>query len=82
MAVSVKVCYSRLKAHNRLSAPAAISVRYGVDGATLARIEVAEKVLGANIVEQRLERVLVIVTAPSIFVYSLPGLDLLDRKQR
>ena len=61
---------------------AAISVRYGVDGATIAKIEVGERILGANIVEHRMERVLVIVTAPSIFVYSLPSLDLLDRKQR
>ncbi len=59
-----------------------MNVRYGVDGSTIAKVEMTERILGAQIVERGAERFLLVVTSPSIFAYSLPHLDLLDRKQR
>ncbi|KDN52257.1 hypothetical protein K437DRAFT_25519 [Tilletiaria anomala UBC 951] len=59
-----------------------VTLRYGIDGPVIAKEEINDRILGANIVERNMERVLLVITAASIFIYTLPHLDLIDRKQR
>lgn len=62
--------------------PRVLSLRVGLTGPRLARVDVEEELQGACIVDRHGEKVCLALSATSLRLYSLPHLTLLGRVQR